>query len=1282
LLLSVSAVLGDSTPPSLLGVNITTPVVAAGENVTVEVSLTDDSSGVNPAAIQAVLLDPSGQHSITVSGYVWTNSTTYSGTAAIGPWAMPGAWQVHYVLAYDMAGNGRMLLNGRDYSASFQVTNPNPDTTPPVLGPVAVAPDPVVLDQELTVTITISDDVSGVDTTNLFVNLTTTGVKSHHQVNTWTAAGVGRYIGSVRIAPEADPGPWIVHSVFARDLAGNAHNHVLGSPGFTVVIPDMPNVYRHPLSQKVAAGTSATLSVAAIGAGPLAYRWQLNGADVLGANADSYTTPPLFASNDGDRYRCIVSNGFGSDTSKVAEVRTGLSDYQALLNGQAPGYWFRLDNNLVNSGTAVAPDLSQVGGTFAPGFESFEDLAFAFNSGEQSLQETQDVIPVVGSFSFLFRTPDVPISGTRHLLTQGTETSTSNSFNLLFANPDLKFKAGNTVSTLITGQPQPGTWYYFAASWDEARDGGEVMWWLGPVGGSLRSGTMDLNNAAVIGDGGSLFIGTKELGSFSNFREDGGDGTVDEVAIWMRELAEVEVLEQFATTSAPLGFPFIHRQPGNRSTKEGLPATFSLSAMGDAPLTYQWHRDGLPIAGQTNDRHTTGPTTIAGDNGAQYGCTVSNVQGSVTSQVATLTVEQLPDYQATILAQTPDYWFMLDNDLANSGSMPAPDLAASGGTFSPDEEGAANSAFDIVDFNGSLQQANDVVPSMGSFSMLVRTPDQPFSGTRHLLAQGSSTGTDNAFNVIYNNADLLWRLGGKSLTLVSGAPAVGSWYYIAATWDESRDVNEVKYYFGPVGGMLSSGTLDIDNADVIGDGGAVTFGNKDASSGVAWRQPSNPGTLDEIAFWMRELSEPEVIAQFASTTAPAGSPFIYQDPVAVSIREGKAASFRVSAIGDAPLSFLWRRGGLPVAGETNDTHTTGPTTVAGDNGAQFTCVVSNLQGVVTSAVAALSVEPQPAYQVAVQGTAPDYWFKLDNDLANSGSQPAADLAASGGAFGDDLGRTAAHAYHMVDSGDDLQQPADLIAPTGSVSLLFRTPDVALAGTKVLLGQGNVSGSKFLLQYSPENVRLIVGGVAANVISGIPMTNTWYYVAVSWNESRDAGEVFWWAGPVGGSLSSGVLNINNAHLVGDGNAVTIGNRSASDSLAWRMTANPGTIDEVAFWGRELSEEEVTVQFNEAAGDIPAPEATLHITDIQLGNGGNMSLLGEPGVVLSFVTEAGRRYVIEWCDTLSGAGWSEADRITANSTVTVWSDSGAPALGRQSPFHPSVRCRMYRYRQVGQ
>src|SRR5437588_767675 len=90
-----------------------------------------------------------------------------------------------------------------------------------------------------------------------------------------------------------------------------------------------------------------------------------------------------------------------------------------------------------------------------------------------------------------------------------------------------------------------------------------------------------------------------------------------------------------ASTSAVM--PSISTQPTNQMVTPGQEATFTVAATGTAPLSYQWQKNGTAISGATAASYTT-PATTSADNGAQFVVVVSNSAGSVTSSVATLTV--------------------------------------------------------------------------------------------------------------------------------------------------------------------------------------------------------------------------------------------------------------------------------------------------------------------------------------------------------------------------------------------------------------------------------------------------------------------------------------------------------------------------------------------------------------------------------------------------------------------------------------------------------------------
>ena len=96
--------------------------------------------------------------------------------------------------------------------------------------------------------------------------------------------------------------------------------------------------------------------------------------------------------------------------------------------------------------------------------------------------------------------------------------------------------------------------------------------------------------------------------------------------------------------------PSITVQPADQSIQAGQTATYSVTATGTAPLSYQWRKNGTAIAGATSASYTT-PAQTTADSGATFAAVVSNSAGSVISRAARLTVTAVAP---TITAQPAD----------------------------------------------------------------------------------------------------------------------------------------------------------------------------------------------------------------------------------------------------------------------------------------------------------------------------------------------------------------------------------------------------------------------------------------------------------------------------------------------------------------------------------------------------------------------------------------------------------------------------------------------------
>src|ERR1700723_1697550 len=103
--------------------------------------------------------------------------------------------------------------------------------------------------------------------------------------------------------------------------------------------------------------------------------------------------------------------------------------------------------------------------------------------------------------------------------------------------------------------------------------------------------------------------------------------------------------------------PTISSQPSAQTVTAGQTATFTVSASGTAPLTYQWFLNSAAVG--TNSNTFSIMQTRASDNGAQIFVTVSNTAGMVNSNTVTLTVNPVQASTANVLT--------FHNDVARTG---------------------------------------------------------------------------------------------------------------------------------------------------------------------------------------------------------------------------------------------------------------------------------------------------------------------------------------------------------------------------------------------------------------------------------------------------------------------------------------------------------------------------------------------------------------------------------------------------------------------------------------
>jgi hypothetical protein len=186
---------------------------------------------------------------------------------------------------------------------------------------------------------------------------------------------------------------------------------------------------------------------------------------------------------------------------------------------------------------------------------------------------------------------------------------------------------GQQVPAASITVPQAGVWYHLAGTYD--RSSGYVKLYVnGVLEGSAYAG-FPLNYGTR-----PVFIGTTGEGWDGKVQ-----GTVDEVSIYNRALSSNEIAAIYnagGMGKCPANPPVILLQPTNQTVTVGGTASFSVTASGTLPLSYQWNFNGTNIPGMTNTTLTL--TNIQLSQAGHYTVLVTNLFGSVLSSNAVLVV--------------------------------------------------------------------------------------------------------------------------------------------------------------------------------------------------------------------------------------------------------------------------------------------------------------------------------------------------------------------------------------------------------------------------------------------------------------------------------------------------------------------------------------------------------------------------------------------------------------------------------------------------------------------
>ena len=259
--------------------------------------------------------------------------------------------------------------------------------------------------------------------------------------------------------------------------------------------------------------------------------------------------------------------------------------------------------------------------------------------------------------------------------------------------------------------------------------------------------------------------------------------------------------------------PSISTQPANQTITAGQSATFSVTATGTAPLSYQWRKNGTAITNATSVSYTT-PATTTADSGEQFSVVVSNSAGSATSNSVTLTVNAAT---ATLTASTTSLSFgnvntgstsTLGVTLTNSGNssvtISSVTTTGTGFTASGVSTGAVLNAGQTATLNVNFapSAAGNVTGTTAVASTATNSP---------IVISLAGTGVQQTASFLY------WVM--PSLNRVGQTDAPGATSSIALSGARGETVDTQVVVQGPAGGLtnvnLSASALSGPNGATI-----------------------------------------------------------------------------------------------------------------------------------------------------------------------------------------------------------------------------------------------------------------------------------------------------------------------------------------------------------------------------------------------------------------------------------------------------------------------------------
>ena len=488
------------------------------------------------------------------------------------------------------------------------------------------------------------------------------------------------------------------------------------------------SISTQPTAQVAVAPALATFSVVAAGYPAPTYQWQRSNdggtvwADVTGATAATYSTASTSASDNGAKFRVVLSNGVSSAVTSQAvtltvNVAPTITTQPASLTVTAPAA-----ASFTGGGTGLPVPTyqwqrSNDGGT------TWADITGA-TSATYSLPSTS-----ASDNGARFRL--IASNGIGTAATSTAATLTVNAAPAISTQPasqTVTAPATAVFSVVASGLPTP------SYQWQRSDDAGST-WANVASGGTAATYTTAATSAS---DNGARFrvVASNGIGSAAT--------------------------SSTATLTVNVT-PSITTQPVGQTVISPATATFTVAGTGLPAPTIQWQRsnDGgttwADITSATSASYTTAATS-ASDNGAKFHAVLSNGIGSAaTSTAVTLTVNVAPSITTQPTPQTVTSPAAATFTVAGTG-LPTPTIqlqrSNDGGTTWADITGATSASYTTTATTGTDDAAKfrailtNGIGSAATSSAVTLTVNVEAAITSQPTSLSITTGATAAFTVV------------------------------------------------------------------------------------------------------------------------------------------------------------------------------------------------------------------------------------------------------------------------------------------------------------------------------------------------------------------------------------------------------------------------------------------------------------------------------------------------------------------------------------------------------